>query len=483
MRCLLTIILIFFTSIIGITYLTVFITKKKDHGIHTKAKLVSLHRLKTTDPFNPENYDVIWGTPLIITNGDSLFFTNLIVDAGTIQVSNVSSFPAWTCIVCTNLTIINSGQLLADKFLWNTNTTTIVTTNAPDDGSPLSYAYLASVHGGDGGKTSTVYPGFVIPHDASGFREAGDDHEYVLTQIPGIVSTNYYTNDITHLITTNRLIINYVTNTANGIITTILTTNNVIGLYVPVPTTADTVVNNNDGYGNIYGGGGGQAGWGWHAGSDANIHGGGNGGSGIADLSSRVSGGTGGSYVSLTNSSGVFPGLLNGGAGNAANLTSITGHPACGAGGGGGVSGLSAGLMYIRVLGSLTIDSTSVIDFAGTAGGAGGDGGNAVCVSGVATDRVNGFNNNTIITTVNNQYAYGGSGGGGGGGGNGGCLIIKYDTLVQLDISPNASGGNGGVGGLGGLGQINGTLNSVCHGGDGRTSTNGLAGSITILSY
>lgn len=115
-----------------------------------------------------------------------------------------------------------------------------------------------------------------------------------------------------------------------------------------------------------------------------------------------------------------------------------------GGGGSGGSGGLGGGVLYIEVLGNVTVGAAGRISARGGNGGQGGAGGAATF----------------------SAFGNGGGAGGGGGGGGGGIVVVRYAGTLTNNGSIDANGGTGGAGGLGGLGTNagGGTANS---GGDG----------------
>jgi hypothetical protein len=127
-----------------------------------------------------------------------------------------------------------------------------------------------------------------------------------------------------------------------------------------------------------------------------------------------------------------------------------------GPGGGGGAWGYNGGAVYLKVLGTLTVDA-GVVAFSsnGQDGGIGGDG--------------------ATISTVGGA-AYGGGGGGGGSGGDGGTFVIAYHagSADATNVSVNH-----GLGAIGGAGAFASTGSGV----DGGTGNDGQDGSSNFSTF
>jgi len=207
--------------------------------------------------------------------------------------------------------------------------------------------------------------------------------------------------------------------------------------------------------GNIYGGTGGQSGGGYYiSGTQATYKNGlpvgGNGSKGFNTSTGDTAGGVGVAGWATTPAA---PSTINDSTGSGDIF---------GSGGAGGTPGQSAGLLYMRVIGTLTSVANFGMRSSGQAGGVGGVGQSV---------------NDTGPNSIN---VYGGNGGNGGRGGISGSIILRYTTLSGVLPTLLAALPNSGAGGAGGTANTvngNNTAGSIGTGGG-----SGTVGSTAIIT-
>lgn len=199
-------------------------------------------------------------------------------------------------------------------------------------------------------------------------------------------------------------------------------------------------------------------------------NGGGGGGNGIGADGGPSAGGDGAeSLHSDPGGSGAPINGGNGGEGATDDQTAAPGTSAYGAGGGGGSRGKNAGLLYMKVGGSVNVTTGGTvfpIVIRGDNGGSGGGGG-----GGYTVDDASG------VTAI------GGGGAGGGGGGCGGKAVFRWKGI---GTNPNTiiDTTHGDAGSPGGGGAAATTLSGTAtNGNDGEPAAGGDAGTTTVATY